>query len=161
MVAQSPRTGTFPRPGRRPLSWRPIVEYLEDAQLLSRSSEIHDELLLVLAAKKVPKPLVLHVNIKMPPGADSTTIVGGKLTAKAKVKLDLGADGSIEQVVKADKKGRFQFRFNVGYGTTLVEVIGPKVGRRDHIGMLKIVRPDPRPPVLTVTAPSSGALATE
>ena len=115
----------------------------------------------VLAVKshKPPRPIVLPLRLVEAPGAGGTTVISGKLTPRAKLKLDIGANGSIEQVVKANKKGLFQFTFQVGYGTTLVEVIGPNSGKRPRIGELNVVRPDTNPPVLTLGAPSPGSLS--
>ncbi len=114
-------------------------------------------------APKPPKPIVLPIILVQPPGADGTTIIDGKTTPRAKLKLDIGANGSTEQVAKADKKGRFQFTFHVDYGTTPIEVIGPKSGRRPRIGELTILRPVPvpHPPFLSLVRPLAAPARTE
>ncbi len=143
---------------RRESPWPPFIERLETRELLARASRLADSVIEVGKTSKPPKPIVLPISLIQPPEADGTTIIGGKLTQGAKLKLDIGANGSIEQVVKAGKKGRFQFKFDVGYGTTLVEVIGPNSGRRPRISELTIVRRDLDPPALDVAAPSPGTL---
>ena len=112
----------------------------------------------VLAAKprKPAKPIVLPLKLVESPGASGAAVISGKLTARAKLKLDIGANGSIEQTVKANKKGVFQFTFHVGYGTTPVEVIGPNSGKRPRIGELNVVRRDTTPPLLSISAPHRG-----
>jgi hypothetical protein len=124
--------------GARPALFAPLFAYLETRPWLTRPSGLDEAPVAVPKVRKPPQPIVLPLTLVQPPAADGTTTVAGTTTPRAKLKLDVGADGSIEQVVKADKKGRFQFTFHVGYGTTLVEVIGPKSGRRARVGFAPI-----------------------
>ncbi len=151
------------------------MESLETRELLARSSMLDETLRVAAKAHKPLKPIVIPIKIVQQPSADGTTIIDGKTTPRAKLKLDIGANGSTEQVVKADKKGHYQFTFHVDYGTTSVELIGPKSGRRPRIGELTIVRqipsptptptpspsPTPTPPPLTLdlVGPPSGSLS--
>jgi hypothetical protein len=134
------------------------ARFLAAAGVLDR---VIGEKAMVLAAKprKPPKPILLPLRLVESPGASGTAVVSGKLTARAKLKLDIGANGSIEQTVKANKKGMFQFTFYVGYGTTPVEVIGPNSGKRPRIGELNVVRRDTNPPLLSISALAPGTLS--
>jgi hypothetical protein len=57
------------------------------------------------------------------PDMNGSVTIYGKTFPEAKVTLDPKADGAIEQTVKADDQGRFQFTFQVGFGKTRVGLI--------------------------------------
>src|SRR5581483_11808757 len=98
-------------------------------QLLTAGSgrdEVHSALALgplhlagveALKAKKTPKPQITATVTAGPTSSGSVT-VSGKTFAKAKVTLDIGANGSIDQTVKASKSGLYTFTFNVGFAST-------------------------------------------
>jgi hypothetical protein len=132
------------------VSRRPIVEGLEPRELLSHARTFAAESRDLLKGTRGAGPPVLALSLLSPPGDSGQAIVGGKTKPKSLLKLDVGADGSIEQTVKADKKGKFQFKITVGFGSTPVEVIGPGKSSRAPVGRLTIVRPGSAPPRIPV-----------
>jgi hypothetical protein len=55
--------------------------------------------------------------------------------------LDLGADGSIEQRVRADRKGLFRLGVNVDYGNTLIKAIASRPGSKRAVATISVDRP--------------------
>jgi hypothetical protein len=64
------------------------------------------------------------------PDANGSVTISGRSYPGANVSLDLQADGTIEQTVKADAKGRFQFTFTVAFGSTPVRLSATAHGHR-------------------------------
>src|SRR4051812_21851317 len=107
MLPGPPPPGSHP--GRRQVSrpkvkHRPLLERLEDRQLLATTGRLEGvietfERAALLgphplnALKKAPKPTI-NASIIAGPGADGSVTVSGKTYPKAKVKLDIGGDGS-------------------------------------------------------------------
>src|SRR5262249_21060081 len=99
------------------VKYRPILERLETRLLLSSGGRPDGSALAQSEAqlfdrralhvlKKSPKTALAAAVAAGPDGQGSVTITGKSL-AKAKVTLDVGTDGSIEQTVKANSRGQF------------------------------------------------------
>jgi hypothetical protein len=115
------------------------------------------------ALKKAPKP-AMTASVVVGPDTRGAVTVSGQTRAKAKVKLDIGADGSIEQTVKADAKGRFQFTFAVGFGATPVRLTLAQKGKRPPSALLVVIRtvlppPDNSPPTVMIVGLAPAPLA--
>src|SRR5262249_16848301 len=148
-----------PRTRRRlPDPRRPVVEPRERRELLSRTEMLEAAAPALVKAARGAHPPALALSLLTPPGANGQAILGGKTKPKSLLKLDVGADGSIEQTVKADKKGMFQFKVSVGFGSTDVKVIGPGKASKAPVGHLSIVRPDRIAPTVTLASPVPGGL---
>jgi hypothetical protein len=66
----------------------------------------------------VPGKSALTAAVTSGPNENGSVTLRGKTFPMATVTLDPQADGEIEQTVKADARGRFQFTFQVGFGRT-------------------------------------------
>lgn len=112
----------------------PAVEALEERRLLavepvlSRIANLRAAFehfdpfqnLEALKKKKLPKPTITAMATT--PNASGLVTITGKTFGRAMVKLDVGADGRIDQKFKATVKGKFHFTFTVPYGTTPVKI---------------------------------------
>jgi hypothetical protein len=92
-----------------------------------------------------------------PVDSSGGVIVIGRAPHGARVRLDLQADGTFEGRTRADVRGHFRLRFHVGYGTTAVQLVAIRPGRRPRADELVVYRPDTRPPTLEILSPSPGA----
>lgn len=90
----------------------------------------------------------LSARLAGPPDPLGNVVVVGRVSPRAVVQLDLGADGSFEGRARADARGRFDFAFQVDYGTTPVRLVALRRGRRPPAAELSVNRPDPRPPTV-------------
>lgn len=119
----------------------PGAEVLESRRLLSAASR-----------PIPPLPLVLSVA----PTVDSPlAVLSGKTASRRTVQLDVGDDGSVEQSLKSDKRGSFQFTFAVNFGATPVRIVA-QAGRRSAEGRIVVTRVAPKAqpsPASTTTTP--------
>src|SRR4051794_29456869 len=99
------RLSLEPLEARQLLATDVLSSKVANAALAAALFDPHQDL---HALKKAPKPAMTAPVVAGPDALGAVT-VSGRTRAKAKVKLDIGADGSIEQTVKADAKGRFHF----------------------------------------------------
>jgi hypothetical protein len=90
------------------------------------------------------QPAITAVVAAGPDANGSVTIVG-RTYRRAKVSLDLEADGTIEQTTKAKAKGQFQFTFTVGFGSTPVRLFATAHGHRPTSIALTVNRTEPLP----------------
>lgn len=128
-----------------------LLEALENRQLLSlaRAGQIQ-------VAARVPAARSLPVSIVSQPSVDSGyASISGRVTARSQVRLDLGSDGSVDQYVKADRQGNFNFGFFVGFGTTRVSVSSGS-GRSARIGQVSVNRVDDAAPTVAISNPAAG-----
>ncbi len=123
-----------------------IVSFLDPTQLEA------------LKLKKTPKPAIT-ASVVSGPDANGVVTVAGKTYAKAKVKLDIGATGKVEQTVKANKHGLFQFTFPVRFGSTRIRLSATAAGHKPTSTILTVNRLDLVPPIIAVEGPSPGPLA--
>ncbi len=107
--------------------------------------------------KKTPKPAIT-ASVISGPDSNGLVTVAGKTYARAKVKLDIGANGSIEQTVKANKHGQFQLTFTVGFGSIPVRLSAAAAGHKPTSTILKVNRLDLIPPMIVVQSVSPGSL---
>ena len=107
--------------------------------------------------KPAPKPKITAI-VAAGPNATGAVTVTGKTYAKAKVKVDVGANGSIDQTVKANAKGVYQVSFTVGFGGTQVKLSATAPGHKATATTLMVNRPDTVPPAITLGAPVPGPL---
>ena len=127
------------------------IESLEERSMLSATSFGK-----ISAAARTPVVRSLPVSIIARPTIDSGyTSVSGRVTARSVVRLDVGSDGSFEQVVKADKKGNYSFKFYVGFGATKLTVASGS-GRQARYGTLTVNRVDHSAPSISIQSPASG-----
>lgn len=157
------------RPGasrpRRRRGYRPGAELLEARTLLATAallgaisegqwvaSLLEPNPLQTL--KKTPKPGIT-ASVVSGPDANGLVTVAGKTYARAKVKLQVGATGSIEQT-KANKHGQFQLTFTVGFGSTPVQLSATAAGHKRTSTVLNVNRPDLVPPAIQVQGPAPG-----
>src|SRR5688500_17846324 len=101
------------RPIRRPAPTRPVLEALEGRILLAdirvAGASVAAAVHVAKASRLRPTPLTAT-----PPGlpdAAGLVTVAGKTLGRAKVALDIGADGTVEQRVRADRAGRYRLAF--------------------------------------------------
>jgi YD repeat-containing protein len=156
---------------RRRRDYRPDAEVLEARTLLATAalpnaiserrwvaSLLESLHLPALKQKKAPKPAITASVVSGPDASGVVTVVGHTY-AKAKVKLDIGATGKVEQTVKADKHGQFLFTFVVGLGTTSVRLSATAAGHKPTSTILAVNRLDRVPPAIVVQGLSPGPLA--
>src|SRR5262249_40941809 len=70
-----------------------------------------DEALTARAIRPRAKAPALKVLALSGPDTNGSVALTGRGTARAKIQLDIGGDGSIEQTTRANAKGRFQLTF--------------------------------------------------
>jgi hypothetical protein len=81
------------------------------------------------ALARVPRIAITGV-VTAGPDANGSVTITGQTYRRARVSLDLQADGTIEQTTRADAAGRYQFTFTVGFGGTPVRVSATAHGHR-------------------------------
>jgi RHS repeat-associated protein len=133
----------------------------------------HDLVLARRALNKELRARPLSVGIDPPPAAGagnriSTPVVSlkGETFPNAVVRLDKGADGSVDAQVRANLLGQFRFTIALGVGSTPIVVSAhAKAGRvRDETARLTVERVDntqppardTRPPIISLQAPGAG-----
>jgi membrane-associated phospholipid phosphatase/sugar lactone lactonase YvrE len=104
------------------------------------------------ALKKTPKPPkpLITASVTAGPNAAGSVTVAGKTYARAKVNLDIGANGSIDQTVKASSKGLYQVTFTIGFGSTPVLLSATASGHKATSTTLTVNRPDTVPPAIAL-----------
>ncbi len=118
------RTDWKRRLRRRPMLL-PSFEPLEARQLMSIASHPEQASLFLRASRK--PAITVSIDPADDPDHDgivaqSHLVLEGKTRPRAKVRLDLGANGSFEQKTKADKKGNYHFVIDVVAGATPIRV---------------------------------------
>jgi hypothetical protein len=79
------------------------------------------------------------------PDANGSVTILGRTYRRAKVSLDVQADGTIEQTTKANAKGQFHFTFTVGFGGTPVRLFATAHGHRPTSITLTVNRTESLP----------------
>jgi RHS repeat-associated protein len=147
----------------------PVLESLESRQLLATGltsskfgiSIFPSEVLnpfedLAKPKKKPPKSAISVTGIAGPSSSSGIVTLSGKTDARAKVRLDLGANGSVEQTVKTRANGRFQITFDVGFGTTPIRLSAAATGKKPAKAIVAVIRLDLIPPVIQLqTVPAA------
>jgi hypothetical protein len=101
----------------------------------------------------VPKPAApaITAGVTAGPDANGSVTISGQTYPRAKVSLDLQADGTIEQTAKANSQGQFQFTFTVGFGSTPVRLSATAHGHKASSTTLTVNRNPPSIPTPTPT----------
>jgi hypothetical protein len=99
------------------------------------------------ALKGMPKPVQPAITAAVTAGPDAigSVTISGRTYRRAKVSLDLQANGSSEQTARANAKGQFQFTFTVGFGSTPVRLFVTAHGHRPTSITLTVNRTEPPP----------------
>jgi hypothetical protein len=100
------------------------------------------------ALAKVPNPAISAAVTG--PDANGSVTISGRTYRRAKVSLDLQADGTIEQTAMANSRGQFQFTFTVGFGSTPVCLSATAHGHKATPTTLTVNRTPP--PISTPTS---------
>jgi hypothetical protein len=108
----------------------------------------------IRALARVPKSTITAV-VAAGPDANGSVTITGQTYRRAKVGLDLQADGTIQQTARANSKGQFQFTFTVGFGSTPVRLSATAHGHKATSTTLTVNRIPPpiptSPPIPTPT----------
>jgi hypothetical protein len=106
--------------------------------------------------KRAPKPQIT-LGVAGPDANGSATITG-KTYARANVLVDVNADGSIDQSVKANNRGIFSFNVQVGYGSSPVQVTGKLRGKKPATTSIVLNRPDTVAPSIGIGSLTPGGM---
>ncbi len=88
-----------------------------------------------------------------PPDETGRVTITGKVRPKAKVKIDVGGDGSIEAIAKADKRGNFTSPILVSFGSTQVTLTSSN-GKKTAVATLTVNRPSLQPTLPPMPTPT-------
>jgi hypothetical protein len=147
-----------------------LVEPLEPRELLSSAPrldglgrELFGSILLEDVSLRTRKtkapPNGLTARVASGPDASGQVIIAGHTHARAKVTLDVGANGSIEQTTRADAKGRFQFVVTVDFGLTRLRLSATGKGHKPAKETITVNRSDLVPPTITLERLTPGSLS--
>ena len=78
-------------------------------------------------------------------GSDGTLLITGHTYKKAKVQLDIGANGSVEQTTRSDRRGNFKFTLHVDFGQTHIRIVARLKGKKPAKIDVSADRPTPAP----------------
>src|SRR5206468_3794935 len=81
---------------------------------------------LLTIAKKKTRTVTFPASLLGSPDATGHVTISGKVSRKGTVQVDVGANGSIDATVKADKKGSFTSTVQVGFGSTSITLTSKK-----------------------------------
>jgi hypothetical protein len=97
------------------------------------------------ALTRVPKPArpAITAMVATGPDANGSVTITGQTYRRAKVSLDIQADGTIEHTVRANANGQFQFTITVGFGDTPMRLSETARGHRPTSTTLTVNRPQP------------------
>jgi hypothetical protein len=121
---------TTPRPHRAPSIPEPLTNF---------------DPIPIRALARVPRSAITAV-VTAGPDADGSVTITGQTYHRAKVSLDLGADGTIEETTRADAKGGFKLTVTVGFGSTPVRLSATAHGHRATSVILTVNRVKPTVP---------------
>jgi hypothetical protein len=105
-----------------------------------------DHPLRALARVTKPARSAITAVVAAGPDANGSVTITGQTYRRAKVSLDIQADGTIEQTVRANAGGEFQLTLTVGFGNTPIRLSETARGHRPTSTTLTVNRPQPTAP---------------